>query len=227
MVHLQGSASKSCGARSLHRCTEIFNRTETGSVAKYANLLLHVVTTQAHVLHLGVRIWRSWRDGAQCRSGVVRSRSHSSVSAHWLYIQTCLTTVASSRRPRCRRLLLSSTCLNDLTNSVGSLCGMAAILGSALTKGHNLHLHQALLPRDPRTLGVQGSAPWRTPSQQTARSLAIGRFHQCRAAVIGCEPARISNLRTESRGLTFTLPVDHAQVHAESTALQVNVRRGT
>jgi hypothetical protein len=97
---------------------------------------------------------------------------------------------------------------------------MTAISGSALTKGHDMHLHQAFLPRDPRTLGVQVSAPWRTPSQQTARSLAIGRFHQCTAAVIGSEPARISNLRVESRGLTFTLPVDHAQVHAEWTALQ-------
>lgn len=169
-----------------------------------AAALLHVDTTRAAFGDPGEMVHSA--------AAVSWSRSHSPVSAHWLCIQTFLVNVASSLRPRCRCLLLSSTCLNDLTNSVGSLCGMAAILGSALTKGHDLHLHQALLQRDPRTLGVQGSAPWRTPSQQTARSYATGRFHQCRAAVIGSEPARISNLRTESRGLTFTLPVDHAQV---------------
>ena len=99
---------------------------------------------------------------------------------------------------------------------------MAAISGSALTKGHDLHLHQAFVPRDPRTLGVRGSAPWRTPCQPTARSLATGRFHQCGAAVIGSEPARISNLRAESRGLTFTLPVDHAQVQCNAQHFQSN-----
>jgi hypothetical protein len=90
---------------------------------------------------------------------------------------------------------------------------MAAILGSTLLKGHEYHLHQGPWLRDPRTLGIQGSAPWRTPNQHTARSPVFGGFQRCsRAALIGSEPTRISNLRVESRGLTFTLPVDHAQV---------------
>jgi hypothetical protein len=89
---------------------------------------------------------------------------------------------------------------------------MAVISGSML-QGHGVHLYQVSWLRDPRTLGIQGSGPWRTVHQHAARSPAFGGSHRCSSAVLsGAEPARISNLRVESRGLTFTLPVDYAQV---------------